>query len=94
VNAVGPPVPLELLAFGAGATLSLLEPARLRDVPRSPDGGLLADYLGPVDDAQLLAGRFSAAPGVVEHGLFEPELVDEIVVAREGGVEWFARESP
>ena len=94
VDAIGPPVPLELLAFGAEATLSLVEPARLRDLPRSPDRGLLADYLGPVDDAELLAGRFSAAPGVVEHGLFAPDLVDEIVVARESGVEWLARESP
>ncbi len=31
--------------------------------------------------------RLSATPGVVEHGLFEPELVSEVIVAGERGVE-------
>ena len=34
-----------------------------------------------------LAARLSAAPGVVEHGLFEPELVSLILIAGAGGVE-------
>jgi ribose 5-phosphate isomerase A len=56
-------------------------------VPRSPDGGVIADYVGPVDDPGELAERLSATPGVVEHGLFPPELVSEILVGRDGEVE-------
>src|SRR5919204_480549 len=48
VEELSPPVPLELLSFGLRATLRALGPAELRDAPASPDGGLLADYLGPV----------------------------------------------
>jgi ribose 5-phosphate isomerase A len=51
-------------------------------VPRSPDGGVIADYLGPVDDPAELAARLSATPGVVEHGLFPPALVTEILIGR------------
>ena len=47
----------------------------------------IADYLGPVADARELADRLSQTPGVVEHGLFEPELVSNIVIAGGGGVE-------
>jgi ribose 5-phosphate isomerase A len=87
VQALAPPVPLELLSFGVQATLRALDAAELRDVPRSPDGGVIADYLGPVDDPGELAERLSATPGVVEHGLFPPELVSEILVGRDGEVE-------
>ena len=42
-----PPVPLELLAFGLPATLRALGAgAAARDAPLSPDGGVIADYLG------------------------------------------------
>jgi ribose 5-phosphate isomerase A len=81
VERLRPPVPLELLAFGVGATLAALAPAELRDVPLSPDGNLIADYLGPVEDAATLAARLSATPGVVEHGLFAPALVTDVLVA-------------
>lgn len=87
VDALGPPVPVELLAYGVEATLRSLAPAELRDVPASPDGGVIADYLGPVGDPGELAARLAATPGVVEHGLFGPELVDEILVARGDDVE-------
>jgi ribose 5-phosphate isomerase A len=87
VEAIAPPVPLELLPFGVRATLRALGPAELRDVPPSPDGGVIADYLGPVEDPADLADRLAALPGVVEHGLFSPELVSEILVARHGRVE-------
>jgi ribose 5-phosphate isomerase A len=86
VEAIAPPVPLELLPFGVRATLRALAPAELRDVPPSPDGGVIADYLGPVEDPADLADRLAAVPGVVEHGLFPPELVSEILVARDGQV--------
>jgi ribose 5-phosphate isomerase A len=87
VEAIAPPVPLELLPFGVRATLRALGSAELRDVPPSPDGGVIADYLGPVEDPADLADRLAALPGVVEHGLFSPELVSEILVARHGRVE-------
>jgi ribose 5-phosphate isomerase A len=86
VEALAPPVPLELLAFGLQATLRALAPAALRGVPPSPDGNVIADYLGPVGDPAELAARLSAAPGVVEHGLFPPALVDEVVVGQAEGV--------
>jgi ribose 5-phosphate isomerase A len=82
VDALAPPVPLELLAFGAAATLRALGPAVLRDVQRSPDGGLIADWQGPVDDAAALAARLDAIPGVVSHGLFPPSLVADVLVGR------------
>jgi ribose 5-phosphate isomerase A len=87
VEAIAPPVPLELLPFGVRATLRALGPAELRDVPPSPDGGVIADYLGSVEDPSDLADRLAAVPGVVEHGLFPPQLVSEILVARDGQVE-------
>ncbi|MCA1689805.1 MAG: ribose 5-phosphate isomerase A, partial [Actinobacteria bacterium] len=39
VDALRPPVPLELLAYGLPATLRALEPVDRRDCPPSPDGG-------------------------------------------------------
>jgi ribose 5-phosphate isomerase A len=81
------PIPLELLAFGLGATLRALSPSRLRSAPPSPDGGLIADYQGAVRSPAQLAERFSSTPGVIEHGLFPPELVSEILAAsRDGSV--------
>jgi ribose 5-phosphate isomerase A len=81
------PVPLELVPFAVHTTLTRLGGARLRDVARSPDGGLIADYFGPIGDPRELASRLSATPGVVEHGLFEPELLSEVLIARVDGVE-------
>jgi ribose 5-phosphate isomerase A len=82
VERIVSPVPLELLAFGVAATLDRLGHARLRDAPPTPDGGLLADWLGPVGAPAELAARLDATPGVVDHGLFPPELVSEVVVGR------------
>jgi ribose 5-phosphate isomerase A len=88
VEELRPPVPLELLAYGEQATLRRLAPAEVRaGVPRSPDGGIIADYLGELGDPAALAARMSATPGVVEHGLFPPELVADILVARDGRVD-------
>ena len=80
VDSLTPPIPLELLPFGLESTLRLLRPAELRSAPPTPDGGLLADYLGPVEDPSGLAARLSQTPGVVEHGLFPPRLVSEILI--------------
>ena len=85
VDAITPPVPFELLAFGAASVLRALAPSQVRGVPRSPDGGIIADYLGPVDDPAALAGRFDATPGVIEHGLFPPEMVSEILIGHADG---------
>jgi ribose 5-phosphate isomerase A len=81
VGALTPPIPLELLPFGLESTLRLLEPVALRSAPPTPDGGLLADYHGRVEDPAELAARLSQIPGVVEHGLFPPRLVSEILIA-------------
>lgn len=88
VSRLAPPVPLELVPFGVHTTLARLAPATLRDgVPPSPDGGLIADYWGAVDDdPRALAERLSSETGVVEHGLFAPEIVTEILIADEHGV--------
>lgn len=82
VPALRPPVPLELLEFGLAATLRALGQVELRDAPRSPDGGMIADYLGPIDDPAGLAAWLAATPGVVEHGLFPPALVSDVLIAR------------
>jgi ribose 5-phosphate isomerase A len=87
VEALQAPVPLELLRFGVHSTLAALGQAALRDVPPSPDGNLIADYLGPVQDAAELANRLSCTAGVVEHGLFEPRLVSDILIAGPSGTE-------
>jgi ribose 5-phosphate isomerase A len=133
VASLHPPVPLELLRFGAAHTLAAIGNARLRmddgegaagDLPAgagsgaptsagagdrgggdrpkearaatttdrrqevmvSPDGNLLAWYDGPVNDVRELAMRLSDAPGVVEHGLFAPEMVSEVLIAGADGV--------
>jgi ribose 5-phosphate isomerase A len=88
------PVPLELVAFGVQHTLAVLGQAQLRDVALSPDGGLIADYLGPIGDPRELAARLGATIGVVEHGLFAPEMVSLIVLAGEGAVERRAGAKP
>ena len=88
VERLGPPVPLELHQFGLAATLRRLHPVRVRDVPPSPDGGVIADYTGHFEDPESLAARLSSAPGVIEHGLFPATMVDEVLVGRGDGVEW------
>jgi ribose 5-phosphate isomerase A len=80
VDELHAPVPLELLPFGLAATLRAVEPTRLRGVPASPDGGIIADFVGEIGQPATLAARLAATPGVVEHGLFPPEMVAEILV--------------
>ncbi len=86
VPALHAPVPVELLSFGVEHTLAALDPCRLRDGVVSPDGGLLGDYLGPVEDPRALATRLRATVGLVEHGLFAPEMVSEVLIAEAGGI--------
>ena len=87
VQRLTPPIPLELLEFGLASTMARIGSVELRDAPRSPDGGVIADYTGPVDDPAALASRLSETTGVVEHGLFAPDLVSDLVVGRGADVE-------
>jgi len=87
VDRIRPPVPLELLRFGLRATLDRLEHAELRAAPPTPDGGVLADWRSQVDDPTELTRLLSETPGVVEHGLFPPGLVSDVLVGRGGAVE-------
>jgi ribose 5-phosphate isomerase A len=87
VERLSPPVPVELLRFGAERTLATLEPVRLREGRESPDGGLLADCLCAVEDPARLAAWLAAVPGVVEHGLFGSQMVSDVLVANGDDVE-------
>ena len=91
VDALRPPVPLELLSFGVEATLAQLEPAVVRGgATESPNGGVIADYLDGVGDPAALSRRLDSSPGVIAHGLFSPELVDVVIVGRGDSVERIA----
>jgi ribose 5-phosphate isomerase A len=85
VSTLRSPIPLEILRFGAHTTLASLGEAALREAPPSPEGNLIADYLGPLEDARKLAMRLSGTPGIVDHGLFAPEMVSDILIAGASG---------
>jgi ribose 5-phosphate isomerase A len=89
-GALRPPVPLELLSYGLASTMrriGAIGPVRPRGRPPSPDGGVICDYLGPVEDPASLAEALQAVPGVVEHGLFPPGMVSLVLVGRGTSVE-------
>ncbi len=94
VERLTPPIPVELAQFGLAATLRRLQPVRLRDVPRSPDGGVIADYGGEFDDPAALAARLSATIGVVEHGLFPAAMVADVLIGRGDQVERLTPATP
>jgi ribose 5-phosphate isomerase A len=87
VERIRAPIPLELHPFGLAATLRRLDLATLREAAPTPDGGVLADYYGDVEDPGELAAALAGTPGVADHGLFEPLLVAEVIVGRDGGTE-------
>lgn len=87
VPRLSPPIPLELAQFGLAGTLERLGSVRLRDVPLSPDGGVIADYVGEFGDPEALSLRLSTTTGVIEHGLFPPSMVAEVLVGRGHAVE-------
>jgi ribose 5-phosphate isomerase A len=87
VDTLEPPVPLEVLDFGLASTLRRLETVQLRDVPPSPEGGVIADFTGSFEDPEELAAHLAATVGVVEHGLFPAEMVSDVIVARGNQVE-------
>ena len=92
VDRITAPIPLELAAYGLASTMRHLrdeiEEVELRsDTPESPDGGVIADYLGDVGDPAELATRLAATPGVVDHGLFPAEMVSEVLVGRGNNID-------
>jgi ribose 5-phosphate isomerase A len=89
VDVLHGPVPLELFGFGVASTLARLgDEVERRDVPPSPDGGVIADYRGGgLDEPAALAARLEADPGVAAHGLFPPAMVSEVLVARGDAVD-------
>jgi ribose 5-phosphate isomerase A len=81
VEALHPPVPLELERFGLPSTLTEVGEAMLRaGAPETPDGGVLADYTGEFADPAALASRLDQIPGVTGHGLFPPALIADVIV--------------
>ena len=54
-------------------------------MPVTADGNVLVDFLGKVGDVSELASVLAAVPGVVEHGLFPPSLVSEVLVGLADG---------
>jgi ribose 5-phosphate isomerase A len=82
VERLTPPVPLEIMEFGLASVIHSLPGVVLRDAPLTPDGGVLADYHGDVEDPEQLAARFAATPGIVGHGLFPPAMVSVVLVGR------------
>ena len=90
VDELAPPIPLELRPFGLQATLKSLArigDVSLRDAPMSPDGGAIADLHADAGDPASLAARLDAEAGVSSHGLFEPALVAEVLIARAESVQ-------
>jgi ribose 5-phosphate isomerase A len=87
VDAIGPPIPLELHHYGLRATMRAIGEVTLRDALPSPDGGVIADFQGEVGDLEDLAARLSATPGVVDHGLFPASIVSDVLIGRGDEVE-------
>lgn len=94
------PLPIEVVPFGLAATRRAIEAAAAEAAAPGPvrlrqrdghafvtDGGhLIVDAaLGRIADPRALAGRLSAIPGVVEHGLFI-DLAHAAVIAGPDGV--------
>ena len=96
------PLPVEVVMFGRGATVKLIEAAvaklgyanvpvnaRQRDgeLVRTDSGNLIYDCaFGAIKDTKALAAALSAVPGVVEHGLFIG-IATTLVIAHPGEVE-------
>ncbi len=87
VQRLTPPIPLELLEFGLAATMKRLETVRLRDVPRSPNCGVIADFTGEFAAPEELAAQLSATVGVIDHGLFPATIVSDVLIGRGAEVE-------
>jgi ribose 5-phosphate isomerase A len=87
VATLRPPIPLEVLAFGVDSTLDRIGTVRRREAPLTPDGGVLADFIGDFEDPAALAQELEGEPGVLAHGLFPPVMVRTVLIGRKEGVE-------
>jgi ribose 5-phosphate isomerase A len=91
VPALGPfGTPLEVLDFAPRTVVGWVEALGATSVSvrdeRSDNGNLLMDaHFGTIDDPPTLAGRLSAVPGIVEHGIFPGSMVERVVVAGADG---------
>ncbi|HEX3979560.1 MAG TPA: ribose 5-phosphate isomerase A [Solirubrobacteraceae bacterium] len=81
VDVVHAPVPLELDAFGLPSTLSAIGAVSLRaGTAVTPEGGMIADYTGPIADPAAVAAWLDELPGVTGHGLFPPRMIHDVFV--------------
>ena len=48
---------------------------------------MIADWYGGLDDPRAVSAALSAPPGVIDHGLFPPEMVSDVFVGRGDEVE-------
>jgi ribose 5-phosphate isomerase A len=94
------PVPVEVLPFAARLVERRLTEQGGKPVLRQgvrKDGPVITDNgnfvmdvdFGVIEDPAALAAKISPIPGVVEHGIFDN--LDELYLAREGGVEIIGR---
>jgi ribose 5-phosphate isomerase A len=88
VDALSPPLPLELAVFGLASTIRRLAgPVQVRPGSFSPDGGALADLDVSLVEPAIVAAQVAAVPGVVAHGLFPPATVSGVFVGHGRSVE-------
>jgi ribose 5-phosphate isomerase A len=96
------PLPVEVVAFGHGATVARIKSVAVSlgyaDLPvtqrmkdgaalKTDSGNLVYDCaFGAIKDARALAAALSAVPGIVEHGLFVG-IATTLVIAHPGEVE-------
>jgi ribose 5-phosphate isomerase A len=84
VDVLRPPVPLEVMRFGLGATLRRLSdigPVEVREnMPPTPEGNLIVDYLGEIADREALSAALAGIAGVVDHGLYPSSMVTEVLI--------------
>jgi ribose 5-phosphate isomerase A len=81
VDAVHAPVPLELDTFGLQTTLHAIGEVTVRvGAPKTPEGGVVADYTGELSDPAAVAAWLDAIPGVAGHGLFPPSMIHAVYV--------------
>jgi ribose 5-phosphate isomerase A len=85
-----PPVPLVLHESGIRRDISHRWPLRPGTSPPRPAKsrrGVIADFFEPIHDPVALAASVDTIPGIVEHGLFPPPLVSDVIVGSNGRAE-------
>lgn len=95
------PWPIEILPFGAQATIRAIESIGLRGYLReasdgrpyhTDNGGLIIDVGVPAhDDLRPVMQRVDSTPGVIGHGLFLDECDEALIEIDDGSVERWVR---